>query len=62
MELLCNIRGVSKRGDVTRLEKELSNFIKANKEVKSDVVDYLKGLLTIFGIPELKSYFPQYMN
>jgi len=61
LEFLCNIRGVSKRGDVTRLEKELSNFIKANKEVKSDVVDYLKGLLTIFGIPELKSYFPQYM-
>ncbi|EKL3034186.1 ATP-dependent helicase, partial [Salmonella enterica] len=62
MDLLCNIRGVSRKGDVTRLERELSNFIKANKEIRSDVVDYLKGLLSIFGISELKSYFPQYMN
>ncbi|EMD4661238.1 ATP-dependent helicase [Salmonella enterica] len=62
MDLLCNIRGVSRRGDVTRLERELSNFIKANKEIRIDVVDYLKGLLSIFGISELKSYFPQYMN
>lgn len=62
MDLLCNIKGVSKRGDVTRLEKELSNLIKANKEIRSNVVDYLKGLLNIFGISELKSYFPQYMN
>ncbi|MGC0817974.1 3'-5' exonuclease [Pantoea agglomerans] len=61
MELLCNIRGVSKRGDVTRLERELSLFIKSHRVIKEDIVDYLYSLLGIFGIDEIKSYFPQYM-
>ncbi|PAA95467.1 UvrD-helicase domain-containing protein [Serratia fonticola] len=62
MELLCNIRGISKKGEVTRLEKELSQFIKKNRIIKGEIVDYLYMLLSIFGIDELKSYFPQYMS
>lgn len=62
MELLCNIRGASKRGDITRLEKELSQFIKSNRIIKGEIIDYLHMLLSIFGIDEIKSYFPQYMS
>ncbi|EMN8764221.1 ATP-dependent helicase [Serratia marcescens] len=62
MELLCNIRGVSKRGDVTRLEKELSQFIKSHRVIKEEIVDYLYSLLSIFGVDKIKSYFPQYMS
>lgn len=62
MELLCNIRGVSKKGDITRLERELSRFIKSNGVIKDKVIDYLYTLLSIFGVDEIKSYFPQYMN
>ncbi|WP_373857563.1 UvrD-helicase domain-containing protein [Klebsiella pneumoniae] len=62
MELLCNIRGVSKRGDITRLEKELSQFIKSHRVIKEEILDYLYSLLSIFGVDKIKSYFPQYMS
>ncbi|MBO1631566.1 ATP-dependent helicase [Yersinia pseudotuberculosis] len=62
MELLCNIRGVNKSRDITRLEKELSRFIKSNKDINGNVVDYIYGLISIFGIDEIKSYFPQYIS
>lgn len=62
MELLCNIRGVSKRGDITRLEKELSQFIKSHRVIKEETLDYLYSLLSIFGVDKIKSYFPQYMS
>ncbi|EJA4840120.1 ATP-dependent helicase, partial [Escherichia coli] len=62
MDLLCNIKGVSKRGDVTRLERTLSQFIKSHRVIKGEIVDYLYSLLSIFGIDEIKSYFPQYMS
>lgn len=62
MDLLCNIRGVSKSKDVTRLEIELSRFIKSKKDINGSVVDYIYELISIFGIDEIKSYFPQYIS
>ncbi|MDY4378744.1 ATP-dependent helicase [Pectobacterium brasiliense] len=62
IELLCYTRGANKKSDITKLDKELSRFIKSKARITGEVSDYLYDVLSIFGIDEIKSYFPQYIN